>query len=131
MPKGGLFDVKYRGWDSARVYNDLKDNDDDDSAGGDGTGTGQGFDEHDWDGAQSMDSEEVRELARDIDEAIRQGALLAGKTGSGGDRNLGSLYLHAKRYQRTGRRVGRGYRHVRFYRVGGADCVPIRGQVYL
>jgi predicted metal-dependent peptidase len=91
MPKGGLFDVKYRGWDSARVYNDLKDNDDDDSAGGDGTGTGQGFDEHDWDGAQSMDSEEVRELARDIDEAIRQGALLAGKTGSGGDRNLDEL----------------------------------------
>ena len=30
-------------------------------------------------------------MARDIDEAIRQGALIAGKTGSGGDRDLVEL----------------------------------------
>ena len=38
-----------------------------------------------------MTAEEQRELARDIDEAVRQGALIAGKMGSGGDRNLDEL----------------------------------------
>ena len=85
--KCGCFDEKYRGWDSAQVFNDLK------QQGGDsqGNGQGQGFDEHGWDDAESMTADEQRDLARDIDEAIRQGALVAGKTGSGGDRDLAEL----------------------------------------
>ena len=94
MPNGGLLDPKYRGWDSAQVYNTLKQ--DQDESGGDGGGNNsgqaaQGFDEHDWEGAQELSADEQRELARDIDEAIRQGALIAGKMGSGGDRDLGEL----------------------------------------
>jgi hypothetical protein len=46
----------------------------------------KGFDAHDWEGAQDMSAEEQRELARDIDEAVRQGALIASKLGSGGVR---------------------------------------------
>ena len=38
-----------------------------------------------------MTAEQQQELAREIDEAIRQGALMAGKTGSGGDRSLEEL----------------------------------------
>jgi predicted metal-dependent peptidase len=38
-----------------------------------------------------MSAEEQRELARDIDEAVRQGALIASKLGSGGVRNLEDL----------------------------------------
>ena len=85
--KCGCFDEKYRGWDSAQVFNDLK------QQGGDaqGDGQGQGFDEHGWDDAEGMTADEQRDLARDIDEAIRQGALVAGKTGSGGDRDLAEL----------------------------------------
>jgi predicted metal-dependent peptidase len=83
----GCFDEKYRGWDSARVFNDLKQQGD--NAQGDGQG--QGFDEHGWDDAEGMTADEQRDLARDIDEAIRQGALVAGKTGSGGDRDLAEL----------------------------------------
>ena len=85
--KCGCFDEKYRGWDSAQVFNDLK------QQGGDsqGDGQGQGFDEHGWGEAESMTADEQRDLARDIDEAIRQGALVAGKTGSGGDRDLAEL----------------------------------------
>lgn len=82
--KKGCFDVKYRGWDSAQVYHDLKKN-------GKGAGSGTGFDEHGWDDAQEMTAEEKRDLAREIDEAIRQGALMAGKMGSGGDRSLDEL----------------------------------------
>ena len=38
-----------------------------------------------------MTADEQRELERDIDEAIRQGALIAGKMGTGGDRDLQDL----------------------------------------
>jgi len=84
MPEGGCYDPKYSGWDTAQVYNDLKEGQDEDDSG-------QGFDAHDWDGAQDMTADEQHELARDIDEAVRQGALIAGKLGSGGDRNLDEL----------------------------------------
>ena len=84
----GCFNEKYRGWDSAQVYNDLSP--DDDEEGG-GQGGQQPFDQHDWEGAEELTPDEKRELAKDIDEAIRQGALIAGKLGSGGDRDLAEL----------------------------------------
>lgn len=97
----GCYNDKYRGWDSAQVFHDLKR--DAQKNGGQGKGQGggqggpkgqgqdQGFDEHDWDGAQQMSPAEQRDLARDIDEAIRQGAMAAGKMGSGGDRDMADL----------------------------------------
>jgi len=90
----GCIDDKYRGWDSAMVYADLKKSAQD-SGRGNGTspdsGSGEGFDEHDWDGAEEMTEGEAEDLAREIDQAIRQGALVAGKMGSGGDRMFGDL----------------------------------------
>ena len=101
MPKVGLLDAKYRGMDSAQVYKLLKDEQQDDGQGqgkGEGWGGGDsgapsetGLDEHDWEGAQDMTAEQTKELARDLDEAIRQGALAAGKLGSGGDRMFEDL----------------------------------------
>jgi predicted metal-dependent peptidase len=96
MPKGGYLDPKYRGMDSAQVYNLLKqggsgDTGSSEGSGSQGNGLPQGFDEHDWEGAGELSDDERRELARDIDEAIRQGALIAGKMGSGGDRDLQDL----------------------------------------
>lgn len=85
--KIGCFDEKYRAWDSAQVFHDLKKGGGNGGGqGGDGSGTG--FDEHGWDDAKEMTAQERDELARDIDEAIRQGALMAGKVGSGGDRDM-------------------------------------------
>lgn len=86
----GCYDEKYRGWDSAQVYNDLMQQAQDNPQGG-GAGDDQGFDVHDWDGAAELTDDEQRELARELDEAIRQGALVAGKLGSGGDRDLEEL----------------------------------------
>ena len=88
MPKVGLIDEKYRGMDSAQVYKLLKSDDD---SGKGGSASGTGIDDHDWEGAQEMTPEESNELARDIDEAIRQGALAAGKLGTGGDRMFDDL----------------------------------------
>ena len=84
--KMGCYDRKYAGWDSAQVYNDLKNN-----PPPSGGGSGTGFDEHGWDDAKEMTVQEKQDLAREIDEAIRQGALMAGKMGSGGDRTLEGL----------------------------------------
>ena len=116
MPTGkyeGLLDERFRGMDSAQVFNILRKEQDeqptgpdgypipqDNESGGDGDGGGgdkqpagqdSGFDEHDWDGAQELSEEEQRELARDIDEAIRQGAMAAGKMGGTGNRDLDEL----------------------------------------
>lgn len=100
----GCLDEKYRGMDSAQVYNLLRKQqrippggigeDDGVPRGGSETLPENGqqpFDQHDWDGAQELTADEKRELARDLDEAIRQGALVAGKMGSGGDRDLEEL----------------------------------------
>ena len=89
--EAGCYNRKYVGMDTAQVYNLLRE----DQEGGEG-GEGseplpEGFDKHDWDGASEMDAEEIRELAREIDEAVRQGALVAGKMGSGGDLGLEEL----------------------------------------
>ena len=45
---------------------------------GEGEGMG-GFDEHDWEGAESLSKEEKEALGKDVDQALRQGAILAGK----------------------------------------------------
>lgn len=100
----GAIDEKYAGMDTAQVYNLLKQEMKDNSQGqgqgsgdGDGAGTGishpqdGGLDEHDWAGAKQLTVEERKALDRDLDEAIRQGALIAGKMGSGGDRDLAEL----------------------------------------
>jgi predicted metal-dependent peptidase len=106
LPEGGLVDERFRGMDSAQVFNILRkeqeeqqsqDSQDNESEGDDepssspGGGGSAGLDEHDWEGAQSLSDEEQRELARDIDEAIRQGAMAAGKMGGTGNRDLDEL----------------------------------------
>ena len=102
MPKSGCFDEKYRGMHAGEVFKLLQE-EGDDSEGSNGNGEGEegeagqagGLDEHDWDGAQELSDAEKKQLERELDEAIRQGALVAGKTGSGGLRDLEEL-LKAK-----------------------------------
>lgn len=85
LPKGGLYDIKYKGLNSADVFNLLPDE------GGEGGGGGDGFDEHDWEGAEEMSDEEKEELGKEIDQAIRQGAILAGKVGGSLNRSFDEL----------------------------------------
>jgi len=78
LPSNGLYDEKYRGFNSAEVFALLDDDDD--------GGEGGGIDEHGWEDADSMSEEEKQELGKQIDQAIRQGAILAGKVGGDLDR---------------------------------------------
>ena len=77
----GCYDTQYDGMSVPEIFNVLLKQKQE-------GGGGQGFDDHDWEGAEELSDEEQKELAKDIDDVIRQGALLAGKTGSGGDRTL-------------------------------------------
>lgn len=90
----GCCDFKYRGWDAAQVFHDLKRKREEQGGGNGGDGSGDydgSFDQHGWEDAQDMTAEEKRDLARAVDEAIRQGALLASKSGTGGDRSFEEL----------------------------------------
>lgn len=117
----GLLDDKYRDMDTKQVYQLLKkqmeeeggdggDGDDgqpDNGSGslpaksqgqpqdGNGDQQGQGFDEHDWEGAREMTDEEAEELSKDIDSALREGAILAGKLKGKVPRGIDEL-LHPK-----------------------------------
>ena len=92
----GLIDEAYRGMDTHQVFEILakkygrgygKPKIKTIGQGGDGEGDGQGdgdeppkgFDDHDWEGAKEMGEEESREASEEIERALRQGAILAGK----------------------------------------------------
>jgi len=86
LPEGGCLDEKYRGMDAGEVFRLLKQQKQQGGQGGKGDGDGdseaqggQGFDEHDWESADEMSEDEKQALAREVDQALRQGALLAGK----------------------------------------------------
>ena len=85
LPEGGLLDEKYRGMDAGTVYRMLKE-DAESGEGGEG-----GFDEHGWESAEGMSPEEKEQLARDVDQALRQGAILAGKMKGNVPREIGDV----------------------------------------
>jgi len=109
MPQSvpGCIDERFRNMSAAQVFNILRKEKEEEGEGGkgkpgEGEGEGQGgsqpgegepqgFDEHDWEGAQGLTEAEKHELEREIDEAIRQGALTAGKLGTGGAIDINEL----------------------------------------
>ena len=100
--EGGCYDRQYVGMNTQEVFNLLPPGNGGGGGGGGGDGGGgvsqptneqgqQPFDDHDWEAAKEMTEEDKRELERDIDEAVRQGSTIAGKVGSGGNRDLDEL----------------------------------------
>lgn len=87
LPDGGCIDEQYRGMDAGEVFRKLKQQypNGGSSAGKSGNA---GFDQHDWDSTEDMTPDEVDELTRTIDGALRQGGILASKAGVNVDRAL-------------------------------------------
>ena len=81
----GLIDEKYRGMDTAQVFRLLEE---EHGGGGGGNESCKGFDEHDWENASEADKEEI---ANEIEKALRQGAILAGKMKGDVSRELQDL----------------------------------------
>ena len=97
LPKGGLLDERFRGLDAGTVFRMLEEeqsggggNGKEPSDGGNGTQEG-GLDEHGWSEAKEMSAAEKETLAKNIDQALRQGALLAGKLGANVPRAISEL----------------------------------------
>lgn len=96
----GLYDKAYQGMDTKQVYDILREekaNSGGAGEAGDGNdrqdvGNSGGFDEHDWDDAKDgLSKEDKEQLERDIDQALRQGGIYAGKVGGTMSREIGAL----------------------------------------
>ena len=101
LPEGGCLDEQFRGMDAGQVFKLLeKQNSGKDNQGGQGNGQGnggdnqgsqeqEGFDEHGWDEAQQMSEQERQAISNEIDQALRQGVILAGRMKGGVPREIG------------------------------------------
>lgn len=106
----GCFDERFRGMDAKQVFDilikeqpeppprgrpcdDGEESDISGPVGGkDRQDVGNSLDEHDWQGAQDgLSEEEKKQLEQDIDHALRQGAIYAGKVGGNMTREIGEL----------------------------------------
>jgi len=85
----GLLDTRFEGMNTKEVFDLLKQEQEQEQ------GQGQPLDDHDWESANSLSRAEQEQLAKDIDQAIRQGRVAAQRlhgTGAGGrDRELDAL----------------------------------------
>ena len=81
LPDGVLLDKAYKGMSTHEVYELLKKQGDNDDAG-------KTLDEHDF---GTLTEEEIKQVAEEVDTALRQGALAAGKLGGNVSRSLAAL----------------------------------------
>ena len=79
LPNGCFYDPMFHGWSVRRVYEYLKK----ECEGGKGGGRpNESFDNHDDAEVEGMTPEQIEGLGKEIDEAIHQGGILAGKFGA-------------------------------------------------
>jgi predicted metal-dependent peptidase len=79
LPKGCFYDPMFTGWSVRRVYDYLKKEMDSGKGGG---RPNESFDNHDGDVVGEMEPGDIEKLGKEIDEAIHQGGILAGKFGA-------------------------------------------------
>ena len=96
----GLIDAQYRGMDAHQVFLLLEKQQHKQKGGGNAQGSGdessegkggQSMDDHDWENAQEGTPQEQEQIAKDIEGALRQGAILAGKMGGNVSRDINEL----------------------------------------
>ena len=83
----GLIDERFRGMDTKQVFDILMEEKEEGGGGGEGDeqsdsgSDSSGLDEHDWEGAKEMSAEDQKDLTQEIESALRQGGIYAGKVG--------------------------------------------------
>jgi predicted metal-dependent peptidase len=85
----GLIDERFRGMDSGQVFKILEDEQEE----GGGGGGGEPLDGHEWDEAQGMSDSDKEEVAKEIEQALRQGSMLVGKMGGNVSREIGDMLV--------------------------------------
>ena len=71
-PDSALFDLAYKGMTTKQIFEMLK-------RSSQYVKEQSGHDTHDWEGAEQLSDEEVKETAKQIDQALRQGEIIRGK----------------------------------------------------
>jgi predicted metal-dependent peptidase len=84
----GLIDERFRGMDSGQVFKILEDEQEEGGGGG-----GEPLDGHEWDEAQGMSDSDKEEVAKEIEQALRQGSMLVGKMGGNVSREIGDMLV--------------------------------------
>lgn len=85
-PDSALFDLRFKGMTTKQVFELLKKDFEDNGGGGK-----DGHDSHDWEGAEALSDEEVKETAKQIDQALRQGEIIRGKMQGNKNRSVNEL----------------------------------------
>jgi predicted metal-dependent peptidase len=70
-PDSALFDLRFKNMTTKQIFDLLKQNGED--------GGGSGHDIHDWEGAEGLSDEEIKQTAKEIDQALRQGEIIRSK----------------------------------------------------
>ena len=108
LPEGGLYEDKYHNWSVKEVYDDLKQQlsnpSDSDDAGGDGEpmqaamqssklspDSLKTLDEHDFANSEKT-PKELKEMKQKIENALKEGSILAGKFGANVPRAIEELF---------------------------------------
>ncbi len=113
LPEGGLYEDKYHNWSVKEVYDDLKEQlsnpvDNDDADTGDATSDGnlddqpgrgsklspdslKTLDEHNF-GDSEKSPKELKEMKQKVEDALKEGAILAGKFGANVPRAIEELF---------------------------------------
>ena len=108
LPEGGLYEDKYHNWSVKEVYDDLKQQlsnpSDSDDAGGDGDASEgattaaklspdslKTLDEHDFADSEKT-PKELKEMKQKIENALKEGSILAGKFGANVPRAIEELF---------------------------------------
>jgi len=79
LPDGGLYDRRFNNWSMREVYDYLKQ---EQEKQGSSNGGNDSLDEHDFEAGQELSDEQVKQLSQAIDNALREGGLLAGRMGA-------------------------------------------------
>jgi len=91
LPEGGLYDEKYHNWSVREVMNDLKKQMEKEPEKTQQRLEDGQMDDHDFEQGQTMSNEEIKKLSEDIDKAIREGSILAGRMGNKVPRSIQNL----------------------------------------
>ena len=90
-PDSALFDVKYKGMTTKQIFDSLMQDAKQNGSGQGGEDSEGGHDSHDWEGADSLSDEEKKEVAKQIDQALRQGEIIRGKMQGNKNRSVSEI----------------------------------------
>lgn len=93
LPNGALYEDKYHNWSVNEILKDLEEQEKDKDKSSPNGDDQQPLDEHDFgESSQTMTSKEQQEMTQKIENALKEGSILAGKLGKKVPRAIDELF---------------------------------------